>query len=285
MLLIANIYSQQRVAGTWAFPASNYLKASHCFHQVVFQSEELVIPVIFLQRGGPSDDENRDYLEMITENFHNNGAPFTFEFLKKVEIAAGMPDLATIGLTYKDQLIDDHTILNLSQSYKADKSYATSLGLQGLPYYNDLIQIEQMKSDKEFNAAHEVGHWLGLMHTFEGGCVDGLAGDLIEDTPAVADNRGDGTNGYQDNKDSCPDLPGRDHHHNYMDYNDDPYEFTPGQIFRMLNTFHFRTFGTIFEYSINTDFNLCMGETIDLVRPNNEPSTTKTVWNVFTSFF
>ncbi|KAG5978986.1 hypothetical protein E4U55_005685 [Claviceps digitariae] len=76
---------------------------------------------------------------------------------------------------------------------------------------------------------HETGHWLGLFHTFEGGCTN--PGDLIADTPA-SDSP---TKGCPVNRDSCPKMAGLDPIHNYMDYSDDScYEgFTKGQILRM----------------------------------------------------
>jgi len=33
---------------------------------------------------------------------------------------------------------------------------------------------------------HEVGHWMGLMHPFEGGCEEKYGGDLVLDTPPQA---------------------------------------------------------------------------------------------------
>jgi hypothetical protein len=59
---------------------------------------------------------------------------------------------------------------------------------------------------------HEVGHYLGLFHTFQGGCVG--TGDQCADTPAVdAPNYGCPTTHM-----SCGDL---DMVRNYMDYTDD----------------------------------------------------------------
>ncbi len=77
-------------------------------------------------------------------------------------------------------------------------------------------------------ATHEVGHWLGLAHTFEDGCRG--HGDQVADTPAMSVPTG----GCPAGKDSCPE-PGLDPIHNYMDYSFDACydEFSPGQSTRM----------------------------------------------------
>ncbi|KAF7845723.1 hypothetical protein BT93_L0983 [Corymbia citriodora subsp. variegata] len=81
-------------------------------------------------------------------------------------------------------------------------------------------------------AIHETGHWMGLLHTFEGYSCTG-SGDYISDTPveSVA------TSGCpaKPAKDSCTSVAGVDPIHNYMDYSDDAcYEaFTPAQQVRM----------------------------------------------------
>ncbi|TQV93143.1 hypothetical protein V2A60_003543 [Cordyceps javanica] len=85
-----------------------------------------------------------------------------------------------------------------------------------------------------FLTVHEVGHWMGLFHTFQGdfaGECNEVAGDYVADTPASAGpNRG-----CPVGTDSCPRLPGLDPIENHMDYTSESCKtgFTPGQAERM----------------------------------------------------
>jgi hypothetical protein len=90
--------------------------------------------------------------------------------------------------------------------------------------------------------SHEIGHYLGLYHTFNGGCTNYnclLNGDFICDTPPDATNSNnicpfnscstemDDTSGSNPFTNDMDDLP------NYMDYTSCPRSFSAGQSFRM----------------------------------------------------
>ena len=95
-------------------------------------------------------------------------------------------------------------------------------------------------------AVHEVGHWLGLEHTFQGGCVGtdistcNTEGDMVCDTPPTANSNF--SNAECTPQNTCTETPNdeTDMVENYMDYTGEKCHviFTPGQKARMIATYN-----------------------------------------------
>jgi hypothetical protein len=122
--------------------------------------------------------------------------------------------------------------------------FDTTLALDGVVVLNASLPGGSAKGyNKGDSATHEVGHWLGLYHTFENGCTS--PGDKVDDTPYQAD--GDNVFSCSSTLDTCR-AKGKDPVHNFMSYGDDAClnRFSKGQVARMVSVWrNYRAPGSV----------------------------------------
>ncbi|KAF9787450.1 metalloprotease [Thelephora terrestris] len=233
---------------------ASLLAQNKAAEKVTAVAGNFTIPVIFnvvyasmnISDGYVPDSQVQAQIDVMNQDYNGTGLSFQLQNITRTLNATWFNNAAPnvdVQTDMKNALRQgDVKTLNI---YTVGFTSSSALGLLGYSTFpadyagdpmNDGVVILYSSlpggSEASFNlgrtSTHEVGHWVGLYHPFQGGC-DG-PGDYVDDTPAEAIPAA----GCPIGRDTCS-SPGLDPVQNYMDYSNDACmnNFTPGQIARL----------------------------------------------------
>jgi hypothetical protein len=192
--------------------------------------------------GRISESQREKQIEVLNQAYSDSG--FKFFYNPETVITVDKPawfNMGRLSLAERQAKTQLHVPPQYSLNFYTAGLQPNNLGwatfpleLEGNPemdgvvcLYSSLPEGDAVPYNLGQTATHEIGHWLGLYHTFQDGC-SGM-GDEVDDTEAHADaNYGCEGDNFCPGETQCP-LK------NYMNYTDDACmsEFTNGQISRM----------------------------------------------------
>lgn len=220
----------------------------------------ITVPVYFHvihsgNTGNVTDDQISKQISVLNEDYKSHGFQFVLKATSRTDVddpSINKPGWFTMSTASAEELDAKTTLsvnpsqnLNLYTAQPTDPVLGGLLGfstfpwdLAGDPKRDGVVILHSSLPGgvAPFNlgktATHEVGHWLGLYHTFQGGCTP--PGDEVDDTQPQPD--GDNIFQCDPSVNICSGGdPNKAPIHNYMNYADDSClnVFTPGQQERM----------------------------------------------------
>jgi hypothetical protein len=214
------------------------------------------VPVVFhVVASGPSEAEGNvsdgiiaEQMRILNDSFNGGSgataSPFTFTLVETTRTISPQLTAMNIGSSVERQVKENlrrggPETLNIYSAAPSDGvlgyayfpwDFMRDPALDGVVIlFETLPQGSLPPYDEGDTLVHEVGHWLGLFHSFQGRC--GSQNDTISDTPA--EDRP--AFGCPVGRNTCSGDSRPDPVNNFMDYSDDfcLFDFTPQQVQRM----------------------------------------------------
>ena len=227
--------------------------------KATLQTTEIVFLIHMFYMTDLDMSDMADRVDAVNVAFKDNESPIRF----KLENTTRIPK-AFIDYPNHPDGIDLATYLHSTYAVFAPNTlniFCGNLeeagGWAGLPWEGstntEVVYLDTELTTRIFGGitetlVHEIGHWLGLHHTFNEGCYPG---DYVIDTPpGRKEAREDGGSFWWIRGLSSPNTCGyaNDQIENFMDYTSDAYIFSPGQVYRMMIFTYYKMVGEMPQY-------------------------------------